>query len=843
MQRLTQRPTTPPTTHPTQRPATPSRLVQLMLACLTLASPCVAQETKAPEPILIAPQSRNVTILPHPHPHPRPAPDHWVRPIVRVERADVSVGINGNVAATTLVFALRNDSAVPLETQILVPVPSHAAIRGFQLDSVGNEPTAKLLPIDEARAIYQSIVSKAKDPGLLEFVGTSLIRSSVFPVPAHGTNTVRLTYEELLTPDGDRLDYTLMRSDALGAEGGTWRGGERLLTQWSYSLDIKADRAIASVTSPSHAIDITRPETVTGQRVIVKSTPGAATTPGPFRVSILLAKGEQPTGTLVLYPDATVSADGGGYFMLMVSPPPAQKQDGQRTLSREVTLVIDRSGSMRGQKMEQAKAAAIQVIEGLREGERFNIIDYSDSVQSLFPEPQARNAETIKQARAYIAAIEANGGTNIHDAMIEALRPKVQAELPLVLFLTDGLPTVGQTSESHIRLAIEKANEAGAAEGRTKRRIFTFGVGVDVNVPLLSNIATASRAASTFVLPDENVEIKVSQVARRLEGPVLASPTCQATAGGRGPRLGYIQSPIRDVQPTELPDVYEGEPLVLLGVYTTQSGPQQLTIQGKSSRGDVEIDVSFDASKARVQNAYVSRLWARSKIGWLIDQVRKNGETGTSAGDLKNKELVDEIVRLSTKFGILSEYTAFLAIEPGAVAARAGTETFERLMREGMPPPAAKAPAMATETLRRTVEDRAGQSAVAQQLNLGLQSAQSQTSFGGVPALDLKQSFFDKDMNRVDITGVQFIADLALFARPGRWVDSNLLINDQDKLEPETTIEFARDAYMTLAAELASQNRAGVLALGQDVYLLHNAKRVLVKGQPVEEEKAPEESK
>lgn len=819
----------------------PARLARLVLASLTLVAPAALAQD-APQPILIAPQSRNVTILPHPHPRPHPTPDHWVRPTVRVERADVSIEIHGTMAATTLVFALRNDSPVPLETQILVPVPSSAAIRGFQLDSVGNEPTAKLLPIDEARAIYQSIVSKAKDPGLLEFVGTSLIRSSVFPVPANGTNTVRLTYEELLTPDNDRLDYTLLRSDALGAEGGTWvggRGGERLLTQWSYSLDIKADRAIATVTSPSHEIDITRPETVTNKRVLVKSKPIAATTPGPFRISVLLAKPERDgeSGSLVLYPDATVSQNGGGYFMLMVTPPsavPAKRDEDRRLISREVTLVIDRSGSMRGKKMDQAKAAALQVVEGLRDGERFNIIDYSDSVQSLFPEPQARTADTIKQARAYINAIEANGGTNIHDAMIEALRPKVQADLPLVLFLTDGLPTVGQTSESHIRLAIEKANEVGAAEGRAKRRIFTFGVGVDVNVPLLSNIATASRAASTFVLPDENVEIKVSQVARRLEGPVLASPTLAALAtSGEKTMLGEIR--IRDTQPAQLPDAYEGEPLIVLGTYLA-SGPQTLRITGKGPRGDVSIDVPFDAAKARVQNAYVSRLWARSKIGYLIDQVRQNGETGTSASDPKNKELIDEIVRLSTKFGILSEYTAFLAIEPGAVA---NAERFRNVPAIDL----STARMEIRETLRKSVDDRAGNSAVAQGRNLQAMTIQPSPSSSAVAFDPKMQGYLNEQMERVNITGVQFIADLALFARPGRWVDSNLLANDQDKLDPETTIEFASDAYMQLATELAATHRAGLLALGQDVYLLHNAKRVLVKGQPAEEEKQPDEPK
>ncbi len=226
----------------------------------------------------------------------------------------------------------------------------------------------------------------------------------------------------------------------------------------------------------------------------------AAATPGSFRLSFVTAKAanadEGIAATFLAYPDPSV---GGGYFLLLGGLPSGVAK--AHAVKREITLVIDRSGSMRGGKMEQAKAAAQQIVDGLNAGEAFNIIDFSDSINSFAPAPVVKDVESATKARNYIAGIQANGGTALHDALLESLRPKpVEGVLPMVIFLTDGLPTVGEKSELKIR---ENAKNSNAFN----RRVFAFGVGFDVNSPLLAAVAKGSRGAATFVTPEENVEL------------------------------------------------------------------------------------------------------------------------------------------------------------------------------------------------------------------------------------------------------------------------------------------------------------------------------------------------
>ena len=160
-------------------------------------------------------------------------------------------------------------------------------------------------------------------------------------------------------------------------------------------------------------------------------------------------------------------------------------------------IVIDRSGSMRDKKLDQAREAAIEVLAGLRMGESFNIIDYSDTIAQFSKAPVVKTIETMAEARGYLKGLKAEGGTNIHGALNEAVRqPVTDGALPMVLFLTDGLATSGNTSEISIRNDTAKANT-------NKRRIFTFGVGFDVNAPLLDKLAETSRGASINVLPNE----------------------------------------------------------------------------------------------------------------------------------------------------------------------------------------------------------------------------------------------------------------------------------------------------------------------------------------------------
>ncbi len=738
------------------------------LFCLTLLlTACAyAQEIPHDSVNIIIPQAR---VICYPCPRPLPQP-------VQISGVAVSINIQQQVATTTMEISLRNNAARPQEAQMLVPVPDGATIRSFGFDGVSKEPNAKIMPKAEAEAIYRAIVNKLRDPALLEFAGYNLVRSSVFPIPANATQKVTLVYENLLPADGERVDYVLPRSESFASQS----------IPWQITVDIHAKQSISTVYSPTHVISSTR---VSKDQFRLSVGDNTKLEPGPFRLSYLLEKGGV-SASLLAYPDASV---GGGYFLLLAGMP-AVRAEKTTTIKREVTLVIDRSGSMQGEKMEQARAAALQVLSGLENGESFNIIDYSDSVASFADKPVVKNAQTIEEARSYIRRITANGGTNIRDALVEALRPEPTAKtLPLVLFMTDGLPTVGEKHEAAIRDAVKQAN-------KFKRRIFSFGVGYDVNTPLLNAVASESRAISTFVLPKEDVEAKVSQVFRRLSGPVLSDPKL-TMLDARGE---VTTRAIKELMPVELNDLFEGDQLVLLGQYQGEQ-PLRFRINGNYLGTPRSFEFKFDMATATTRNSYVPRLWASRKIAYLIDQIRQMGADGGSQPNPQTKELVSEIVRLSTQFGILTEYTAFLATE-GELA---GGRRDEEIMR-----------ITTGELDTKAARIRSGAGAVSQEMNVNAQKAQATVNRSNV--------FYDQGMKRVEITNVQQIADRTFFRRNRQWVEAPLL--DRAKgLQADSEIEFGTAAFDQLVTRLVKEGRQGILALGSDFLLTLDGKTVLVK--------------
>lgn len=696
---------------------------------------------------------------------------------VEITRVEARVSILEQVATTVIDVHLSNPSGVQQEAELILPVPDGAVVRGFDFEGAASEPTAQLLAREDARELYNSIVATLRDPALLEFVGYNLIRSSVFPVEAGGTQRIRLTYETLLARDGGRVDYVLPRSESV-----------EYTIPWKVHVQVKAAQAISTVYSPSHAGVTTRLgpqsfEIQLGEKVFAEQ-------PGPFLLSYLLEEAGV-SASLLAFPDPKV---GGGYFLLLAGLPavPAEMGVGMR---RDVTLVIDRSGSMNGEKIEQVREAALQILAGLEEGESFNIVVYNDAVDSFAERSVPKSPETVQAAREYLKNVKARGGTNIYDALTEALRSEPQADsLPMLLFLTDGLPTVGSTSEVEIRDLALKANPF-------ERRIYTFGVGVDVNTPLLEKIATESRASATFVLPHEDVEVKVASVFRRLCGPVLAEPEL---------RVAPLESGVLRVQellPQRLPDLFDGDQLVMIGKYQGEE-PLDFTLKGNFLGNQRVFQFNFDLGRATTRNAFVPRLWASRKIALLIDAVRQLGAARTPYGgqveEAGLEELVNEIVILSKEFGILTEYTAFLAREGIALDNFAGWA------------------ATCTDNLRdRAMNTRSGLSSVNQDLNNGQQRRQVVLNGGN--------RFYDENMNRVAITSVQQVCDLAFFRRGDNWVDSRLL-GDEKGGDAPREIEFGSPEFLELATRLADENRQGCISLQGDILLQIDGQPVLIKG-------------
>lgn len=761
---------------------TNARLVAGICLAFALGSTtlALAQASGRAEPIEIVPQARR-----------------WISPsanLAKLSAVDVKVAIEGQVATTTLELALTNPHGTPQEAEVMLPVPDGVSIRSLQFDGVGPEPTAKLLPRDEARRIYDSITRRRKDPALLEFAGYGMIRTSAFPIPANATLKVRITYEQLLSSDNGRIEYFLPRSEALGVaaarEGGLSFGS----VAWTFDCTINSERPIATIYSPSHEVSVERPSS---KRAEIKVSAAAAAAPGPFRITYLpeTTKSDGLAATLLAYPDPAIGDGAGGFFILLGALP--ARTDAAPTQKREVTLVLDRSGSMQGEKFLQARDAAIAVIDGLNEAELFNIIDYSDSVNSFEKAPVAKSATSAQQAKAYLGTLKPSGGTNIHDALLDAVRPAVvDGALPMIIFLTDGLPTVGMTSEVAIRDAVKLANTHN-------RRIFSFGVGYDVNTPLLSNISASSRGAPTFVLPGENIENKVSQVFRRLEGPRLASAVLNADRS------------VRELQPSSLNDVFEGDQILVVGQYTS-SEPLKFRIEGKDGGKDVGFDLAFDVCQAAsTRNGYIPRLWATRKIGFLLGQIRDHTAGGVKADDPKLKELVDEVTRLSTLYGIMTEYTSFLATEPGMNFASAdGQQAIEDRAMVGFS--------------RRSAQ-RVGESSVNQELNREyLKSA-------AIPPSPSIGGFINGKMEKQTVNGVQSVAKNTFYERATpadtsnrrRWVDSRLLAHETEM--PDQVVAFGTPEYDLIAQQLIDLGQASYLAMPGEVLVLVNSKRVLLR--------------
>lgn len=700
---------------------------------------------------------------------------------VQVAAVQVRVAIVEQTATTVLEFRLHNPGAVQQEAQLLLPVPNDAVFRGLDYDGLTNQETAKLLPRDEARRIYDEIVNRRKDPALLEFVGTSLIKSSVFPIPPGGSQSVKITYEQLLLANGPRVDYLLPRSETLAND-----------LPWDIEAKIVSTAAIATLYSPSHTIETSR--AAAGQ-VGLKLTAAAQKQAGPFQFSFLKA-GDGVSASLFAYPDPTI---GGGYFLFLAGlPVHAADALHASPQNREVTLVLDCSGSMKGEKLKQVQAAALQILRALEPGEAFNLISYNNVVETFSAKPVFKDDRTLAAAEAFVNNLEVTGGTNIYDALQEALRqPTADGHLPIVLFLTDGLPTIGKTDEPLIRDLALKHNPH-------QRRIFTVGVGADLNAPLLEKIAAETRATATYILSRENATQKIGTLFKRLAGPVFAAPQLQANLDAQG------GARIAELYPRPLPDLFEGDQLVLLGRYIGDA-PLKFTVTGDFLGAERSFDFTFDLAQATTRNSFVPRLWAARKIEALVDKIRQVGadshNPGVLAANPELKATVDEIVKLSVQYGILTEYTAFLALEatdltrPEQMAAQAAATLEDRAL-----------------------DARSGAAGVNQEMN--------KQSWKMQKTLNKDNEYYDHQLNRVCVGGVRQVQDRTFFRRDNRWVDSRIADSAMHNEKPAKTIEFGSAEYRTLVSQLAADNRQACVALDGDLLLFENGESMLVKAAP-----------
>ncbi|MBV6520177.1 MAG: hypothetical protein MNPFHGCM_00282 [Gemmatimonadaceae bacterium] len=640
-------------------------------------------------------------------------------PVNRITRTsnEVRAELVGRAVRFEVSETFLNRGSTVGEADYVFPLPAGAAFESLQLSINGEMVSGETLAADRARHIYEDIVRRMRDPALVEWMGSGMLRTRIFPIQPGETKRVVVRFQALARRDGNaiRVDYArgsapkgsagpsmtpvTMRDDTHPGESG------RLFT-----LTYPTSTDYASAYSPTHTL---RSRVRAGRHIVTAEGDAPALT--------ILLPLRQPTATSISVLANRPDRDESGYALIAVTPPAAQG----RTTPRDVTFVVDVSGSMRGDKLRQAKAAGRQLLSSLGRIDRFRLIDFSTDVREFREGWTPATDASIAAALRYLENLVAEGSTNISGALEEALDSHtIDGRLPLVVFVTDGEPTVGERSPESIA--------ARVARLRGDTRLFTVGVSADVNTTLVEQLALEGRGTAHFVRPGESVEQAVSLLATRLASPVITDVRVRADG-----------VTLRQLQPQLPVDLYAGQDLILLARYVG-SGEATIRLDGRTVDGPVHwtTRVAFPAQER--DNPFVGRLWAAQRIGWLTAEKRRGGGTA---------ELDHEIRSLGERFGIPTEFSSYLVVEPGMQLT--GVRGGVRRKADGSAADIAPAPAMSGEQAGRLSELRFE----------AAKAASAQRAATNTAVLDSLSGASERD-------AVRRIGARVFYLRDGTWTDA-----------------------------------------------------------------------
>src|SRR5881628_304061 len=545
----------------------------------------------------------------------RPLPPNANGRIERL-RSAVQVSITGRVARVSVEEWFRNNGPMLEEGMYHFPLPGEAVFSSYSLWQGDQELRGEAMDATQARAIYEAIVRQKRDPALIELAGQGLLRARVFPINPGETRKITLRYTQILDRAGDAWRFRYVG----GPSGST--------DSRSFRLEVDSAARFGEPYSPTHRVSVTR----SGSGLAV--TLADSSWSGDLELLLPLARGLVGMSLLTQQP---VGEDGS--FMLLLAPGQAAQAV---TLRRDLVAVLDVSGSMSGEKLDQAKAALVQLLATLRPSDRFRVITFSSDVGRYAPGWSDASGEHVRDAQHWVRALSAEGGTNIAGALGEAFAAApAEGALGVVVFLTDGMPTVGETDPERIANAAE--------QNRGAFRVFSFGIGYDVNTYVLDRLTERARGTTEYIQPGGDIERAVGSLAAKVSSPVLTDLALRADGAD-----------LYDVQPGSLPDLFAGDELVVFGRFRGTGGTGAVAVTGRRN-GREERFTTNGAGEEQSTNDYISQLWAARKAGALSREIRLHGP---------NPEVVSELKRLALRYGILTEYTSYLVQEPGLVAQR-----------------------------------------------------------------------------------------------------------------------------------------------------------------------------
>lgn len=673
-----------------------------------------------------------------------------------VKSIKIDTRITSQVATTHVEQVFRNDTDATLEGIYFFPIPEQASITEFAIWEGDRRLVGEVRSREEARRIYDEIVRRQRDPGLLEYAGKNLFQASIFPIPPHSDKKLELKYSQVLEANSATVSYRYpLGTGRQAAQIGSVSG----------RVELESKEPLRNIYSPSHEVDIKRNG---DRRSVITFENAAGKEPQDFQ--LFYTRSAEDFGVTLL----THREPGkDGYFLLMISPKDDWSE--QEYEAKDIVFVLDTSGSMSDAgKMEKARAALLYGIRILRPQDRFNVVSFSGEEHLMEPVMIAADDAGRKRGEQFAQSLRPVGGTNINQALLTSMQQFQSGDRPKILvFMTDGLPTVGVTNATRI---VENARDA-KVQGL---RVFTFGVGYDVNTTLLDKLATENGGVADYVEPQEDIEVKVSNFFAKISHPVLTD--LRLDIAGVQTDLYY---------PRTLPDIFKGSQLTIIGRYRNpvEMNHVRLGLAGNSrgsSRNLSYNDLSFPLREEA--NDFLPRLWATRRVGWLIEQIRLNGEQG---------ELKDEIVDLGTRYGIVTPYTSYLALEPGEGAAITGLRRdnwgFAAGRAGAAPAPSAPAAADMTATT--------GQSAVV----LSKQARAKQE------VLRIEE--------RAASSVIRSVGRKTFYLRDEVWTDSEF---KAVTALPETVVKFGSEQYFALLKQ--KPQLANFFALGEKVIVVFDGR-------------------
>ncbi len=707
-----------------------------------------------------------VTVIPMPAPGiwPPVTPRPPMPPIRRdcstylaVKNHNVTVTIDNQIARTRVDQTFLNDSTYALEGTYIFPLPEDAAISDFSMWVDGKKLEGRVLDKNEARQIYESIVRSQRDPALLEYVGRNAFQARIFPIPPQSEKRVEIEYSQIIKADAGLVRYVYPLN--------TEKFSPKPLKNVSVTVSVKSNAAIKAIYSPSHNVSVTR----RGEYEARVGYEDANVRPDRDFVLYYSVTQDDIGLNLISYKpfDSAQGGSGDGFFVMLVAP--KVEVDTRQVIAKDVILVLDVSGSMQGAKIDQAKRALGYVLDQLNPNDRFNIETFSTSTN--WYASSLRPASSREDARNYVSRIRAEGSTDINRALLEAMGMADRERPTIIIFLTDGLPTTGETNATKIL-----SNVTNATPASRNVRLFNFGVGDDVNTILLDSLSDKLRGASGYVRPNEKIDEIISTFYAKVSTPVLSDLT-----------IDWGGVTVNDVYPYPLPDLFAGTQLIVTGRYRG-SGAASITLKGNVNNAPQSFrysDVTFRSSGG---DDSIPRLWATRKIGYLLSEIRLRGES---------KEIVNEIVALAVRYGIVTPYTSFLVDERQDVFTQSGRNQ------------------VATAAAKPTAAPASGPAAV--------QQSQDQSALRGALAAPTAAPMPTKAaapgmpaQPQVETAPVQAIGDKTFLLRNNVWMDTQF---DPSKMTTKK-IEFGSDAYFALTANNPDWGK--YLALGSRVIVVVN---------------------